>query len=487
MESAVLVIVLRVVSRATGSAVERSKELSIALLTMTVEAALVAAMAMALAIVVLHRALARWTARLSADVLREARSRVMHAFENASWSRQEADRQGALQEMVSTMAQKSANLATMVVTAMASLLGMAALIATALLVDFAAAAAVIGLGVLVGLAIRPTARAVVRRANVFARDSALFAEEVSQWGSMAMTLKVFGRGSAEVARLETLNARSADHNFRLRIVGRTMAFIVKDLAILMLVIAVALAYSWSAAGVTRLGGVIVLMIRAIAYAQQAQEALHGIVEDGPNFTLLNERIASLAECRDLIKSKAHLDIAAKATQKSITKVKDVKKLLPISAAKHRRVVVVGRGAPALFPGAPRKEMSAFMDELKQRGFEARSYDPKNPPTKENADLLLYVMAVESSLGLSHIHIDWLAEHQGLDTGMTRYWHDLPTLIVAFGHPYFLRDAPRMPALVNAYSTNEAAQRAAAKAITGEAKFEGTSPVDAFAGAPDARY
>ena len=97
------------------------------------------------------------------------------------------------------------------------------------------------------------------------------------------------------------------------------------------------------------------------------------------------------------------------------------------------------------------------------------------------------MAVESSLGLSHIHIDWLTEHQGLDTGMARYWHELPTLMVAFGHPYFLRDAPRMPTLVNAYSTIEVAQRAAARAITGEAKFEGTSPVDAFAGASDSRY
>ncbi|MEO9167325.1 MAG: glycoside hydrolase family 3 N-terminal domain-containing protein, partial [Aestuariivirga sp.] len=202
---------------------------------------------------------------------------------------------------------------------------------------------------------------------------------------------------------------------------------------------------------------------------------------------VSQRIASLEEVQHLIKSKAHLDIAAKAAQKSITKVKNVKKLLPISPIKHRRVVVVGRGAPGFFPGAPRKEMSAFMDELKQRGFETRAFDPKNPPTKENADLLLYVMAVESSLGLSHIHIDWLADQQGLDTGMARYWHDIPTLMVAFGPPYFLRDAPRMPALVNAYSTTEVAQRAAARAIMGEVKFEGTSPVDAFAGAPDSRY
>ncbi len=202
---------------------------------------------------------------------------------------------------------------------------------------------------------------------------------------------------------------------------------------------------------------------------------------------VSQRLASLEEVQHLIKSKAHLDLAAKAAQKSITKVKDVKKLLPLTLPKHRRIVVVGRGAPGMLPDAPRKEMSAFMDELKQRGFEIRAFDSKNPPTRQNTDVLLYVMAVESSLGLSHIHIDWLAEQQGIETGMARYWHEIPTLMVAFGHPYFLRDAPRMPTLVNAYSTTEVAQRAAARAIVGEAKFEGTSPVDAFAGAPDSRY
>jgi beta-N-acetylhexosaminidase len=202
---------------------------------------------------------------------------------------------------------------------------------------------------------------------------------------------------------------------------------------------------------------------------------------------IDQRIKPLGEVRDMVKSKSHLDLAAKAARKSITKVKDVNKLLPLSPQKHRRIVVIGRGAPGMFPGAPRKEMSVFLDALRAKGFELRNYDPKSPPTRENADVLLYVMAVESSLGLSHIHIDWLAEQQGLDTGMARYWHDLPTLMVAFGHPYFLRDAPRMPALVNAYSTIPTVQEAAAKAILGEAKFEGNSPVDAFAGAPDARY
>jgi beta-N-acetylhexosaminidase len=71
--------------------------------------------------------------------------------------------------------------------------------------------------------------------------------------------------------------------------------------------------------------------------------------------------------------------------------------------------------------------------------------------------------------------------------MSRYWHDVPTLLVSFGHPYYLYDAPRMPALVNAYATTKEAQRAVVAKLSGNSSFEGSSPVDAFWGSPDARY
>ena len=202
---------------------------------------------------------------------------------------------------------------------------------------------------------------------------------------------------------------------------------------------------------------------------------------------IDQRIAPLAEAKAIVKSPAHLALADAAAEKTITKVKDLHKLLPLSLQKHRHIVLISSGAPGMFPGAPRRALSVFTDELKTRGFDIRPFDPKAPPTRENADLLLYAFAMESSLGLSHIHVDWLSEHQGLETGMARYWHDLPTLMVSFGHPYYLRDAPRVPAYVNAYSTIAASQRAAVKCILGEVSFEGTSPVDVFGDAPDARY
>jgi beta-N-acetylhexosaminidase len=202
---------------------------------------------------------------------------------------------------------------------------------------------------------------------------------------------------------------------------------------------------------------------------------------------LDQRISPLAEVREIVKSKTHIALAQEAAGKSITLVKDINHLLPLDPAKYKRITLIDRGAPGMFPGMPRKPMATFHAELEKRGFILSKYDSEIQPTKENCDLLLYVFAVESSMGLSHIHIDWMAEQPGMKGALQRYWHDVPSLMISFGHPYYLRETPRAPTYINAYSTTPAAQIAAVERIMGEKPFEGTSPVDAFAGMPDAHY
>jgi beta-N-acetylhexosaminidase len=202
---------------------------------------------------------------------------------------------------------------------------------------------------------------------------------------------------------------------------------------------------------------------------------------------LDERLPPLENAKAIIKNKNHIAVANEAAEKSVTLVKDTKQTLPLKVSHHKRITLVNRGGPAFFSGAPRKEMTTFTEALKARGFVLRDFDPENPPTPENADLLLYVFAVESSLGLSHIYIDWMAEHPSFKMSMERFWHDVPTIMISLGHPYYLSDAPRVPTYVNAYSTIEAVQEAVVQCLVGEKPFMGESPVDAFSGAADSRY
>lgn len=198
------------------------------------------------------------------------------------------------------------------------------------------------------------------------------------------------------------------------------------------------------------------------------------------------RIAPLEEARRVIRQPAHQAVADDLAGRGITCVKDVRGLLPLSPGRHRRVVLVTdplrRGFAKQAP-----EPLRFGALLAERGFEVRPYDPEHPPTAADTDLLLYVMAQESLLTVSHIYLDFERLQGPLGLAMRRWWHELPCALVSFGHPYHLYDVPRMPCVVNAYSSVEPVQRATVARLLGDAPFTGRSPVDATCGLPDAMY
>jgi beta-N-acetylhexosaminidase len=202
---------------------------------------------------------------------------------------------------------------------------------------------------------------------------------------------------------------------------------------------------------------------------------------------VDKRVLPLEEAKKVVRSAPHLETARRTASKAVTLVKNVSGILPIYLARHRRVTVLSNGTPPFFPGMPCKKLDRFEECLAGRGFEVSRYDPASPPSPGNTDLLIYVFASESSLTLSRIFLDWRAEQPSMRQTMTRYWHDIPTIMVSFGHPYYLFDAPRVKTYINAYSTIEAAQEAVVEKMLGNEPFEGVSPVDAFCGLVDARY
>jgi beta-N-acetylhexosaminidase len=201
---------------------------------------------------------------------------------------------------------------------------------------------------------------------------------------------------------------------------------------------------------------------------------------------LDERLPPLDEARATVRQPAHVAVEARAAAASVTRVKDVNGTLPLSPARHRRIVLMTDPSRDGFAGQPPMPLT-LPEQLRARGFEVRDFDPAQPPTPADTDLVLYLLAQESLLVQSHIYLDWARVHGDWRLAMRRFWHDLPTLLVSFGQPYYLYDAPRMPCVVNAYTAIPAVQEAVLARLLGEAPFTGVSPVDAFCGLPDARY
>ncbi|RYH02519.1 glycoside hydrolase family 3 protein [Salipiger sp. IMCC34102] len=168
-----------------------------------------------------------------------------------------------------------------------------------------------------------------------------------------------------------------------------------------------------------------------------------------------------------------------------TLVKDVNGLFPITPERQRRVLFASTGIVSPLHGAPTP--FALPDMMRARGFEVTEFAAGTPFDPTGFDLVLYAFGEETLLTRGRIFLDWLGLTGDFRYAMKRPWHQVPTAMVSFGYPYYLYDAPRVPAYVNAYATTEEMQAATLDCMTGAAPFRGRSPVDPFCGLEDARF
>ena len=202
---------------------------------------------------------------------------------------------------------------------------------------------------------------------------------------------------------------------------------------------------------------------------------------------LDELVPPLELVKQSLRTPTNLATTKTGAAKSITLVKDVRPTLPISLAKHKRIVIITEGVKKVMPIAESRTLDPFMDGLRAKGFDIRAYNPEQMPSTSDTDLIIYLMAQESEWTLSHIYIDWKKLHGGLIQAMTRFWNDVPTIMVSFGQMYYLYDAPRVPVYINAYTALPEVQQALVRKLVGEESFEGMSPVDAFCAQDAAKY
>ncbi|NEK51967.1 glycoside hydrolase family 3 protein [Rhizobium leguminosarum] len=193
-----------------------------------------------------------------------------------------------------------------------------------------------------------------------------------------------------------------------------------------------------------------------------------------------------AEARRLL---AHPDNVAASREyigRSPTLVKDVNGIIPLDPAMIKRVLLVDGGI--IHPLMPQPLKFLLPDLLRKEGFEVTIDRSDIVPTPDDFDLVLYALGDESLLVRGRIFVDW---HRmgggGLFKAMYRPWTNIPSVMISFGHPYHLYDAPRVPAYINAYSTMDSVQEAVVDCMLGRKPFLGTNPVDPFCGLEDARY
>lgn len=179
------------------------------------------------------------------------------------------------------------------------------------------------------------------------------------------------------------------------------------------------------------------------------------------------------------------DLARAITARAPTLVKDTRQTLPISVQRHKRVLIYTTGIVQPMPGMQTE--FALPDMLRAEGFAVTIFDPALSPDPRDFDLVIYLMGEETLLTRGRIFLDWNRMAGGLMGAMKRVWHDVPTILLSFGYPYYLYDAPAAPCVINAYATMDTMQTAVLDCLLGRAPFLGKSPVDAFCALPEARF
>ncbi len=166
--------------------------------------------------------------------------------------------------------------------------------------------------------------------------------------------------------------------------------------------------------------------------------------------------------------------------------KNVSNDLPLNVDKHRKVLVITTEIRHPILAEP---PTFFIPQwLEEAGFNVTLYTPELEWQAGDFDAVIYLLGDESLLTKGRIFIDWAKIGGGIGNAMIRPWTEVPTIMISFGHPYHLYDAPQAPIYINAWNTTEQSQRAVFNCMLGNTPFNTeSSPVDAFCDMESLRY
>ena len=150
-----------------------------------------------------HLLIARLTAGLTADVIASARMRVLTTYLDASWETQSVEKEGMFQQAIGPYTTIAAGLMGTLMSAISAGLMFVVYIVSATVANAFATAAILAIGFLVILAMRPISARTRSAASKFANTQQAFAQHVGRFASTSMEYKLFGVQNAS-GQLPTL-------------------------------------------------------------------------------------------------------------------------------------------------------------------------------------------------------------------------------------------------------------------------------------------
>jgi beta-N-acetylhexosaminidase len=191
-----------------------------------------------------------------------------------------------------------------------------------------------------------------------------------------------------------------------------------------------------------------------------------------------DRYVSLDTLRDVVGAPEHRALAASVAQRAITLIRDRDGLVPLARDGGERLLVV-----QYMPETELKAGKAFAATMRPRGSRAAVRIAKIGPSVSLAQLDTLSRAADSADRVVIAAYVRRIEGEGRVAVPTYVaaWMDSvamrrPTAVAAFGNPYLLRQFPSVGTYMVTYGVSEDLERAAARALLGEAPITGRAPI-----------
>jgi ABC-type multidrug transport system fused ATPase/permease subunit len=224
---------------------------------------------------------ARLAAALTTGELSRVRKQMFVAFLEASWGLQAREREGKLQELMTTYASNMAGVLGAIVHGLTAGATLVALLVAAVVVDLVAALTVLVAIAFLIAVLRPFRRGVRRRSGVAARSQLGFATSLTESTLMAQEIRIFGAGDTMRRRI---NASIDEHGhafFRTRVLAAILPAIYQTAALAFIVAALAVTYLTEPGDLAELGAVLLLVIRSLSQGQLLQGVYQQLHEQAP--------------------------------------------------------------------------------------------------------------------------------------------------------------------------------------------------------------
>ncbi len=246
------------------------------------------ALALALVRLALQAPLSILPARITADVQAQLRRGLFDAFTRASWDVQSRDREGHLQETMTSQVIQATGGALQATTLVTALFTFVVLMISALALNAAAAALVLVAALALFGLLRPLRTLGVRRARELSKAQMAYAGGIGEAIRVAEETQVFGVAAAQRDRINGLVTRARGLFFRTQMLGRLIPNLYQSCIYLLLVAGLAGLYAVGRGHAASLGAVVLLLVRAGTNGQQVQSCYQALQQSLPFIERLQE-------------------------------------------------------------------------------------------------------------------------------------------------------------------------------------------------------